>query len=67
MRHANPYYIPRNHRIEEVIAAAVEGDEAPFRRLHEVLKKPWDPQAEALDLAEPPGDEQWTYKTFCGT
>jgi uncharacterized protein YdiU (UPF0061 family) len=67
MRQANPYYIPRNHRIEEVIAAAVEGDEAPFFRLHEVLKKPWDPQAQALDLAEPPGEEQWTYKTFCGT
>lgn len=67
MRQANPYYIPRNHRIEEVIAAAVEGDEAPFHRLHEVLKNPGDPQAQALDLAEPPGDEQWTYKTFCGT
>lgn len=67
MKRANPLYVPRNHRVEEAIAAAEAGDEGPFFRLHEVLKNPWEEQEGALDLAEAPGDEQWGYKTFCGT
>jgi len=32
-----------------------------------VLARPYDEQPEAADLAAPPGEEQWGYKTFCGT
>lgn len=67
MKKATPYFIPRNHRVEEVIAAALEGDEAPFHRLHRVLQNPWNKQEDADELANPPGDEQWNYRTFCGT
>lgn len=67
MNKANPRFIPRNHRVEEAIAAALDDDEAPFFRLLNVLKDPWSEGSEASDLAEPPGQEQWSYKTFCGT
>ena len=67
MNKANPRFIPRNHRVEEAIAAALDDDETPFFRLLNVLKDPWSVGSEANDLAEPPGEEQWSYKTFCGT
>lgn len=67
MRGANPAFIPRNHRIEEMIAAAVAGDMGPFERLNRVLARPFDDQPEAAELAEPPGPSQWSYRTFCGT
>ena len=41
MRAVNPVYIPRNHRVEEALAAAVEvGDYAPFEKLLTVLQQP---------------------------
>ena len=67
MRAANPMYIPRNHRIEAMIAAAHQGDLQPFERLVRVLGRPYDAQPDAVDLAEAPGPAQWQYRTFCGT
>jgi serine/tyrosine/threonine adenylyltransferase len=68
MRRANPAFIPRNQRVEEIIQAAVErGDFEPFETLVEVLGRPYDDQPERAYLAEPPGPEQRGYKTFCGT
>ena len=67
MRRSNPAFIPRNHRIEEMIAAATNGDMQPFERLRQVLARPYDDQPEAAELTLPPGDEQWNYRTFCGT
>ena len=67
MRHANPAFIPRNHRVEEMITAATSGDLKPLERLRAVLARPYDDQADATDLRQPPGDEQWRYRTFCGT
>ncbi len=68
MRRANPAFIPRNHRVEEVIDAAVaRADFQPFDTLVEVLARPWDEQPEHARLAEPPGPEQREYRTFCGT
>jgi uncharacterized protein YdiU (UPF0061 family) len=64
MKQANPAFIPRNHRIEEAIEAAVRGgDFGPF----EVLARPYDDQPERAELAAPPGPEQHGYRTFCGT
>jgi uncharacterized protein YdiU (UPF0061 family) len=67
MRAANPAYIPRNHRIEEAIAAAVRGDYGPFHRLNAVLARPFEEQegAEAYALAPLPDEE--VRRTFCGT
>jgi len=67
MQAANPAFIARNHRVEEAIAAAVDGDYAPFERLVQVLAHPFDDQPEARDLALAPRPEEVVRQTFCGT
>jgi uncharacterized protein YdiU (UPF0061 family) len=67
MQAANPALIPRNHRVEEAIAAAVAGDLAPFHRLTRALGAPYAPAPEDLDLATPPRPEERVTQTFCGT
>jgi len=67
MRAANPAVIARNHRVEEMIAAAVEGDFAPFHRLMAVLAKPFDDGPETDAFATPPRPEERVRQTFCGT
>ena len=68
MRSVNPAFIPRNHRIEEVIQAAVgEGDLEPFQRIVEVLGKPYEDQPGEERYAAPPRPDQIVHQTFCGT
>lgn len=68
MRAVNPAFIPRNHRIEEAIAAAVERrDFAPFERLVAVLSRPYEDQPEQADLALAPQPDERVMRTFCGT
>ena len=68
MRQTNPAFIPRNHRVEEAIEAAVRRDDfGPFEILADVLARPFDDQPERADLAAPPGPEWRDYRTFCGT
>ncbi|MBK4217777.1 YdiU family protein [Paracoccus caeni] len=67
LAHANPVRIPRNHRVEEIIASAVAGDLAPFRRLFEAVTHPREKRAEWDDLAVPPRPEEVVRQTFCGT
>ena len=68
MRRANPAFIPRNHRIEEAIAAATDRDDfAPFETLVRVLARPFDDQPGAAHLADPPEPEERVQQTFCGT
>jgi len=68
MRTVNPAFIPRNHRIEAVIAAAVGGDDfAPFEELLTVLSKPYEDQPAFAAYAEPPQPHQRVLQTFCGT
>ena len=67
MRAVNPALVPRNHRVEEAIAAAVgHGDLGPFERLGAALARPYDEPADA-GLAEPPSFDTSGYRTFCGT
>lgn len=63
----NPALHPRNHRVEEVIAAAVEGDLEPFRRLHRALWTPFKLDAGDAELALAPREDQQVHATFCGT
>jgi uncharacterized protein YdiU (UPF0061 family) len=68
MRAVNPAYIPRNHRIEQVIAAASErADFAPFAELLEVLAHPYEERARDAAYAEPPRPDERVLQTFCGT
>jgi serine/tyrosine/threonine adenylyltransferase len=68
MRKVNPAFIPRNHRIEAVIQAAVTRDDfAPFEELLTVLSKPYEDQAEFAAYANPPEPDQRVLQTFCGT
>lgn len=67
MRAANPAFIPRNHRIEQMISAAVDGDYAPFTRLNTVLARPFEDQPDHADLARPPTPDEVVPATFCGT
>jgi uncharacterized protein YdiU (UPF0061 family) len=68
MRGANPAFIPRNHRVEEAIVAAVErNDFAPFETLVTVLSRPFDDQPEFAAYADPPKPDEIVHQTFCGT
>ena len=65
IQRVNPAVIPRNHRIEQMIEAAVAGDMEPFRRLIKALETPYeetDPE-----LARPPLQSEIVPATFCGT
>jgi uncharacterized protein YdiU (UPF0061 family) len=66
---ANPILIPRNHHVEAALTAAVDhGDLAPYERLLDAVRRPFDERPEYADLAEPapPGFTE-SYRTFCGT
>ncbi|SNZ07390.1 protein adenylyltransferase SelO [Cohaesibacter gelatinilyticus] len=67
MRKANPIYIPRNHQVEAAINAAYHGNFEVFRRLSEVLSKPYTEQAGAEEYEAEPSDNEMVHATFCGT
>jgi len=67
MRTVNPAFIPRNYRVEAVIAAAVNNHYAPFEELLTVLSKPYEDQPAFAAYTEPPLPDQRVLRTFCGT
>ena len=68
IRRANAAFIPRNHRVEEALSAAVERDDyAPFDTLLKILSRPFDDQPEFAAFAEPAPEGRGCYRTFCGT
>jgi serine/tyrosine/threonine adenylyltransferase len=68
MRLVNPAVIPRNHRIEQVIDAAVEGEDfGPFLELSSVLADPYLTRQGFESYADPPRPEERVLRTFCGT
>ncbi|SMP45384.1 Uncharacterized conserved protein YdiU, UPF0061 family [Desulfonatronum zhilinae] len=67
MRAANPAVIPRNHRVEEALEAAVDhGDLRVTHRLLDVLAQPYAEPIDS-DYRLPPPPSAGAYKTFCGT
>jgi uncharacterized protein YdiU (UPF0061 family) len=60
----NPAVIPRNHRVEEALAAAGRGD---FSVLHDLLAALRRPYAESEIYSQPPEASCCGYRTFCGT
>jgi uncharacterized protein YdiU (UPF0061 family) len=68
MRRINPAFIPRNHRIEQVINAAVERqDFEPFAELCTVLSQPYLSRAGFEPYTDPPQPGEHVLQTFCGT
>lgn len=69
MRQANPWIIPRNHRVEEALNAAMHDDDlAPFERLLAAVRRPFDDDPALAPYAEPaPAEVTAGFQTFCGT
>jgi len=67
MRAVNPAFIARNHRVEEAISRALEGDLGPLDRLLGVLQSPFADHCEASPLMRPPQPDEIVQQTFCGT
>jgi uncharacterized protein YdiU (UPF0061 family) len=63
----NPVCVPRNHLVEEALAAATDGDLAPFHALVDAVTRPFDERPGLERFATPPADGNPGYRTFCGT
>jgi uncharacterized protein YdiU (UPF0061 family) len=66
MDRVNPVYVPRNHLVEEALAAATADDLGPFEALVAVLQRPFETRPGLERYAEA-GPEEPGYRTFCGT
>lgn len=68
MRSSNPALIPRNHRVEAALEAAVEqGDYSVMERLLDALSSPYAHSLEQADYSTLPEQSIRPYRTFCGT
>ncbi|ENQ3108845.1 YdiU family protein, partial [Bacillus cereus] len=68
MRKSNPAIIPRNHRVEEALEAAVEHEDySVMERLLNVLSNPYEYSKEQDEYATLPAPSSCPYRTFCGT
>ncbi|MBF0627561.1 MAG: YdiU family protein [Magnetococcales bacterium] len=68
MQSVNPACIPRNHLVEEALAAALHNHFEPFQTLLEVLRHPCDdPPRMAEKYTAPPAVSERVFQTFCGT
>ncbi len=67
MKAVNPSIIPRNHRVEEALAAAENGDFSPFEALVEATRTPYADREPDSFYAQAPLLDQRVTRTFCGT
>ena len=67
MRSTNPAVIPRNHRVEEALEAANQGDYSVMLKLNNILSNPNTYSVEQEEYASPPAPSACGYRTFCGT
>ena len=69
MRRVNPLVIPRNHRVEEALAAASDdADLAPFEHLLAAVRRPFEDDPALARYVEPAASAFTAcYRTFCGT
>jgi serine/tyrosine/threonine adenylyltransferase len=64
MDRVNPAVVPRNHLVEDALAAATAGDLEPVGALLAAIRRPYEPTERFTEPA-PAGDGP--YVTFCGT
>lgn len=68
MRLNNPAFIPRNHRVQQAISAAMDhNDYGPFATLLEVVTHPFDDQPGREEYSRPAEPGEQVFRTFCGT
>ncbi|MFC3745329.1 YdiU family protein [Paenibacillus sp. GCM10012306] len=68
MRKSNPAVIPRNHRVEEALEAAVtHGDYSVMTQLLETLSDPYAHTPEQAKYCTPAAPSDLPYRTYCGT
>jgi uncharacterized protein YdiU (UPF0061 family) len=67
MKNTNPAIIPRNHRVEEALDAANNGDYSVMDKLLDVLSNPFAHSKEQHEYSTPPKHSTKPYRTFCGT
>lgn len=67
MAQANPQIIPRNHRVQEVISAGLQGDFTPFHALLGAVTQPYTVTAETERFTRAPTSDERVTRTFCGT
>jgi uncharacterized protein YdiU (UPF0061 family) len=67
MDRTNPVYIPRNHLVDETLAAATADDLGPLERLLDVVTSPYEERPGLERYAAPAPEDFGPYRTFCGT
>lgn len=68
MRNSNPAIIPKNHRVEEALDAAVKHEDyMVMEKLLDVLSNPYAHSSKQIDYSKPPDTSTKPYVTFCGT
>ncbi|OZQ68580.1 hypothetical protein CA600_05595 [Paenibacillus sp. VTT E-133280] len=68
MRNSNPAIIPRNHRVEEALQAAVQQEDySVMERLLKALSNPYAYSPEQDEYSALPKESARPYRTFCGT
>jgi uncharacterized protein YdiU (UPF0061 family) len=67
LRRVNPFVIPRNHHVEEALAAAEAGDPVPFERLLAAIRTPFAETPDTAPYRGGPPAGCGPYRTFCGT
>ncbi|MDA8537385.1 YdiU family protein [Candidatus Pelagibacter bacterium] len=67
MRTVNPLVIPRNHIVEEALAAANDNNFVPLKKLNKILNKPYINQNGIENYQGTTNTNYKDYKTFCGT
>ena len=66
MKTVNPFIIPRNHKVEEVLQAAEKNNLKPINLLIELLMDPYSNKKNIIDYQIPSNSDE-KYQTFCGT
>lgn len=69
MQQTNPVYIPRNHKVEEMLKKVTEtGKLADFQKFNNLLSNPYAASNfETAFIQAPAMADELVYKTYCGT
>ena len=67
MKKNNPIVIPRNHKVEEALTEANNGNLEKMNKLNDILKNPYSNQKDIAEYQVPAPMSNEKYQTFCGT